>query len=71
MTKNDTGFIDTAEVARRAHCDVSNVRRLRLNGRMPAAKGRLGRAWVYDEDEIDEWLKTRPHQGQRPWKPKP
>lgn len=42
------------EVAKLLHCSVDTVRRKAAAGRLPAVK--VGRAWVFVEDVLRDWL---------------
>jgi predicted DNA-binding transcriptional regulator AlpA len=52
-------LIQLKEVARRAGCSPSRIRKLRLLGRTPKDRGMMGQTYVFDEAEIEAWLPGR------------
>lgn len=52
-----TNILDADGCAALLHCSVAHLHRLARNGEIPAAK--VGRGWLFVEDDIIEWLRLR------------
>lgn len=62
--------LTTEDVARLAGTSVDYIRKARRRGVMPPALA-VGRQWVWDADEIDEWIEARRRGPGRPLSEKP
>lgn len=56
-------LLRTNDVLRRLNISLSTLMRLRNNGAFPKARRLSSRVLVFDEQEIEDWIKQRPRVG--------
>jgi excisionase family DNA binding protein len=53
-------IINVIACANMLHCSVEHLNRLAKNGSIPATK--IGRSWIFLEDEVINWVRTKSKQ---------
>ena len=58
--------LDVESCAKLLHCSVEHLNRLARGGDIPATK--IGRSWIFLEDEIVGWLRSKTRSQKSPAK---